>query len=82
MLETSTQIYPPKFCSFKDPSDSNFPAYLTDKTNLLAKLDYVNLGIGKINTEAIELGELEGMMELHSFMIGLGTWGATRGNTE
>ena len=57
-------MYPPKFCSFKDPSDPTFPSHLKE-SNLVGKIDELNKKIHELNTENTEnRHEREGILLL------------------
>ena len=66
-------MYPPKFCTFKKPTDPTYPAYLTPETNLVSKIDEINKRIIQLNMENIEKPEEESgesnMMCMHSYGI-------------
>ena len=66
-------MYPPKFCTFKKPTEPTYPAYLTPETNLVSKIDEIIKRVIELNMANIEKPEEESgesnMMCMHSYGI-------------
>ena len=64
-------LYPPKFCSFKNPTDPSFPTYLTTGTNMVSKIDEINQNFILLNKAAINQRNTQGgkdeMFGMHGY---------------